>query len=938
MRYLMSTLLLIGLFSGWTKNSHSGELGFDQYLELATQNSDSAIYFLRKASEEVTSGLQRAVLNNHLATYYIGQRDFDAASSALFDNLELYTNLYDVPEGLRTVLARSLLKKDLIHKMKGEFQLGNQELGKAMTLIARRRDTTVQLVDIMVNTGENYRMLKDYYEAKKWLMKSLTCAKRINYAEGIVSANNALGNIYETIDVKVAEQYYLACLKTINDYALPEADGIYMNIGLVYKQQLKFSKALEYFRKSESLLKGTNDLTSVMLMGNTYNNTANIFLELTSYDSAIYFYQKALENFDRSLGESHPYKIYPRRGLIAAYPNSTFDLDIQSIIREVLQLSHLHPGQLSTTYSYLGDYYLEENLLNTALTYYDSVITVSAFSVKDKTRYLNHDQVINALNGILKIETIYGNPSLDSLDVLYGQFMAILQDVQRNFDIQIYIENASDALGKLYGLYFAAYEKENSDVILDKLWTISQVNKGIKLKNQLRKKFRDDIHPQVELFKEERQLQDSINMLLNKSRTARIDGILFDLERRNTLLMKKLKQYYPDYYDLKYEDNIQTLKQIQGQLSDQELLLNFLQGREQVYMVKVGKELVDFAEIPKQEFSYLIDSMNQAIFDRDEVVIREISEKIKRLCLIDNLYEVQINHLKIIPDGIIWKLNFAALSDYNEKTYLGNLLKLSYGYFSHKSVYDTKSVSDKVLAFSYNDQASNSDAGAYTLLRNLEESLPGTSTEVMSIAKFWDGSYFYGEAANESVFKQRQDNYSILHLAVHGIEDEHNPENSYLKFAQSDSLNDGRLYAYELYNMESQIDLAVLTACNSGAGKLVTGEGMMSLGHAFMYSGAKSVLASRWAVPDISAPYLMKYFYQGLKEGMKKSAALKYAQNQYLENDADNLTSSPFYWSGFYIVGDDQPLQQNRGRSSIFIFLMVAIMAWLLFSIRKIIR
>ena len=123
---------------------------------------------------------------------------------------------------------------------------------------------------------------------------------------------------------------------------------------------------------------------------------------------------------------------------------------------------------------------------------------------------------------------------------------------------------------------------------------------------------------------------------------------------------------------------------------------------------------------------------------------------------------------------------------------------------------------------------------------------------------------------------------------------------------------DGKLYAYELYDLKIKSQLVVLSACNGGSGRIVTGEGMMSLGRSFAYAGTPSILASRWPVPDVSAPYLMKYFYEGLKKGMRKSESLKYAQNQFIKNNADNITSAPLYWSGFYIIGDDSPIDVSN--------------------------
>ncbi|MEL7145008.1 MAG: CHAT domain-containing protein, partial [Bacteroidota bacterium] len=225
-------------------------------------------------------------------------------------------------------------------------------------------------------------------------------------------------------------------------------------------------------------------------------------------------------------------------------------------------------------------------------------------------------------------------------------------------------------------------------------------------------------------------------------------------------------------------------------------------------------------------------------------------------------------------------------------------------------------VNQNMLAFSFGGEAVVEDNN-YLTFRDLQKDLPGTSREVSAIADILDGVYYYGEMATETSFKTASKQYAMIHLAIHGVQDENFPENSYLQFAEQDSLNDGRLHAYELYDCDLNADMAVLTACHSGGGKVVAGEGMMSIGRAFSYAGVNSILISRWEVPDVSTPYIMKYFYQALKKGMRKSEALAYAQKEFLAKDADNITKAPFYWAGFYIVGDDSPIRLQESWFSV---------------------
>jgi CHAT domain-containing protein len=101
--------------------------------------------------------------------------------------------------------------------------------------------------------------------------------------------------------------------------------------------------------------------------------------------------------------------------------------------------------------------------------------------------------------------------------------------------------------------------------------------------------------------------------------------------------------------------------------------------------------------------------------------------------------------------------------------------------------------------------------------------------------------------------------------------------------------------------MELNAEIAVLSACETGLGKLHRGEGMMSLSRAFMYAGVPSTVISLWKVPDQSASILMTKFYQFLKNGERKDDALRLAKLEFIEDHPE--MSHPFFWAGFIVNG-----------------------------------
>jgi CHAT domain-containing protein len=190
--------------------------------------------------------------------------------------------------------------------------------------------------------------------------------------------------------------------------------------------------------------------------------------------------------------------------------------------------------------------------------------------------------------------------------------------------------------------------------------------------------------------------------------------------------------------------------------------------------------------------------------------------------------------------------------------------------------------------------------------------LPYSRSEIDGIAQLFpkdDRELFFGEAATEENVKSpdRLSAYRLIHFSTHGYVNEERPRFSGLVLSLPASAastragkqsEDGLLAAYEIFNLKLKADLVVLSACETGLGKEIKGEGLMSLTRAFMYAGAPSVMVSLWNVNDETAADLMIRFYRHLQSGKTKSEALRQAQ---LETIRDN--GFPFFWAPFVLIG-----------------------------------
>ena len=186
---------------------------------------------------------------------------------------------------------------------------------------------------------------------------------------------------------------------------------------------------------------------------------------------------------------------------------------------------------------------------------------------------------------------------------------------------------------------------------------------------------------------------------------------------------------------------------------------------------------------------------------------------------------------------------------------------------------------------------------------------------IMSVTPWWSGFEATGfEASRATVMRPDMGNYRILHFATHGLLNDEHPELSGVVlslFDEKGQRQDGFLRLHDIYNLKLPVDLVVLSACNTGLGKDVRGEGLIGLTRGFMYAGASSVVASLWKVDDEATAQLMRLFYgYMLRDGLSPAAALRKAQ---VSMSQQKRWQSPYYWSGFIIQGQYLQPESARG-------------------------
>ena len=175
--------------------------------------------------------------------------------------------------------------------------------------------------------------------------------------------------------------------------------------------------------------------------------------------------------------------------------------------------------------------------------------------------------------------------------------------------------------------------------------------------------------------------------------------------------------------------------------------------------------------------------------------------------------------------------------------------------------------------------------------------LPGAEAEARAIAPLLKTQAITGAQGTKAAIVQKMPQASIIHLATHGLLDDLRGLGSAIALAPSGN-DDGLLTAEEIFDMKLQASLVVLSACNTGEGR-ITGDGVIGLSRALISAGVPSVIVSLWAVPDAPTAELMKTFYQNLEKNPDKAQALRQAMLTTMKTHPQ-----PRNWAAFTLIGE----------------------------------
>ncbi|MGB9862857.1 MAG: CHAT domain-containing protein [Candidatus Saccharicenans sp.] len=368
-----------------------------------------------------------------------------------------------------------------------------------------------------------------------------------------------------------------------------------------------------------------------------------------------------------------------------------------------------------------------------------------------------------------------------------------------------------------------------------------------------------------------------------------------------------------------------TLKEVKSEcLANNQVILDYYLNQEESFCFLISKNefkpffLPGEAEVEKAIKLYI------KLISRPEVAVEELKKAgnhIREIVLPDELLDgLKEKSLVIIPDGLLNYLPFETLPlKSGDGLYLVEKYSVSYlpsmaALMRIKKNYDGRSKKEFLgIGNPYYEAAQKSYLTNYLKLTDLAgekgknklKALPFTETELREIAGLFP-SFKYQllvrrEASEENLKKLDLKNFRIIHFACHGLSDEKNPLRSALMLSPGiHRREDGFLTLREIYNLQLESDLVVLSTCESSRGTVVKKEGVIGFPRLFLLVGSQAVVSTLWPVDDRTAADFMKIFYRELLSGNDKDDSLRKTKVKMMASGKNH----PYYWAAFILSGN----------------------------------
>ena len=803
------------------------------------------------------------------------------------------------------------------------------------------------------NIGAVYDALGDKQQALSYYNQALPLRKQVGDKGGEATTLNNIGAVYDALgDKQQALSYYNQALPLRRQVGDQGGEAATLgNIGGVYSDLGDKQQALSYYNQTLPLLRQVGDKGGE---ATTLTNIGGVYSDLGDKQQALSYYNQALPLI-RQVGDKRGeattlnnigavYNALGDKQTALSYYNQALPL--------LRQVGDKRGG--ARTLSNIGAVYDALGDKQQALSYYNQALPLIR-QVGDKQGEANtlrnlasvqrdQQQLDAALTNIEAAITIIEDLRTKIISPELRQSYFAQQQSYYQFYIDLLMQLHQQQPDKGYDIKaFNASERSRARTLLELL---TEANADI----------RSGADPQ--LLEQERNIEQQLNALevrrIELSNRPNSQPEIAQLKQQEANLMQQrrdlanqIRATSPKYAALKYPQPL-TLAQVQQQVLDENtILLQYSLGYDRSYLWAVTKNGFTTHILPKeQDIITAVTQFRDIILDpprpgEEKTIPPQLisqAQQLSQMLLGPVANQLADKRLLVAPDGVLFTLPFAALNLPNHSEYAPLISQYEIITATSSS---TVAISRQELAgrppaprtlaviadpvFSADDEritgkktnssASNSIGSLPRALersladfnRNNIQRLPGSRREGEQILALVPANQstqaFDFDASKETANKPDLSQYRFIHLATHGFVNTKEPELSGIILSLVDKTgqpDNGYLRLNDIFNMNLPAELVVLSACETGLGQEVKGEGLVGLTRGLMYAGARGVVVSLWKVNDEATAELMVKFYQQMfSQNITAPVALRTAQVQMWQK-----WQHPRYWAAFTIQGE----------------------------------
>ncbi|MGB1241247.1 MAG: CHAT domain-containing protein [Chitinophagales bacterium] len=824
---------------------------------------------------------------------------------------------------------------------------------------AESKKDKYMLAIVHLSAAKCYRELEDFLQALYYYENALALFEEIMHGVDYYRALTltSLGQLFSKFQNYSKQIEYLGRALVIGEKVFGKRHEhiavIYYSLADAHKHLGELNKALAYSQKClkqyEALL-GENHLFTFAgeyLMG-------WILILKGNYSEGLKFLNKALEGIQNKHGNTHPMV----RGIqfhIATHFHQQGKLE-NALEKYQLALIASLPRYEETDYLHLPQ--IEECTL-TGSGRFCNILFGKARVLYDYFCILKQEDSIKAINVlkasfntckllIVYMQKVQKNLKIEDSKLFFAKESPSICQLCIKVSLHWMKHKKNNSILEQA---FAFHEFEKSFLLRSSMQENEAKIKASIPSNLLKQE--KELKEQIETYLQKIEKEEAKGAKKGKMELEKWKQKHFNSLQKHQTLIEELEQDYPQYLQFKYEFESVSVTNLQQNLDEQTIVLSYFIGPEMAYIFVVTRddyEVISF-EVPtdfdQQIKDYLssIHAQNFGEFTRQSydlycLLIQPIED------LIFDPFEQELKKLVIIPSASLNYLPFETLIRqipetstpiFHQLEYLLQKFQIQYHYSAtlyHQSlkqeqkkpvILNEPTINDSIDFMGFAPIYTSDKEATQEVLRNLASDysrwatrsealqndtlapLPFSEKEVQSIEalfaqKGFNGKSFLYDTATKDHFKTIAYKAKYLHIAAHGLSNDEYPKLSGIVFHPTENateIHDSVLSMGEMYQLQLQADLVVLSSCESGIGKLARGEGMMAMNRGFLHAGAKNVIYTLFKVLDKPSSELCEALFEEILEGKPYGEALRLAKLALIQReDVD-----PKSWSGFVLLG-----------------------------------